>query len=67
MSKRKQAPYDPAYSRYLLRKAGKSQVDLSNELGISRSAITMFLDNRAYSQRFWDLFEKTVASIKDAA
>ncbi len=67
MKARKQAPYDPAYSRYLLRKAGKTQSDLANELGITRAAITMYLDSRAYSQRFWDLFEKTIKPVKDAA
>ncbi len=66
-SRRKRAPFDPAYSRYLLRKAGKKQVDLARELNISRVAVTIYLDDRGYSQRFWDHFYKTISGVQDVA
>ncbi len=59
-SKRKRPPVDGEWARYVLRTHGYTLADVARELGVHRSAITLFLIGASYSQRFWDFyFEKT--------
>jgi len=57
------APYDPAYSRYLLRRAGLNQSQLAEELNISKSSVSFFLDGKQASKFFWDYFCKRIQHV----
>ena len=63
----KQAPYTPDESRRLIRAAGLFQRDLAKALGLTDTAIGAYLDNRSYSQRFWDYFHAHVVPLAKAS
>lgn len=60
--KRFQRPYDPAYSRYLLRRAGYTQRDLAEALNISPATVSGILNGKDMSRRFWQFFHELIQS-----
>jgi len=60
---RRKPIHDPAYAKYMLALAGKTQNDLAIELGITRSAVSQVLSGHAYSQRVWNAWKKHTRNI----
>jgi len=59
-SKRATPPLDAATAQYLMKQEGLYQDDFAEMLGVTKSAVSQYINGVSYSQRFWDMYFQKV-------
>ena len=57
---RAKPPLDAATAQYYMKKEGLYQADFAEMLGVTKGAISQYINGVSYSQRFWDMYFQKV-------